>query len=283
MVYDAKAYKVMIASPSDVHAERQVARDVIHEWNSVHAEDKRIVLLPVGWETHSAPSMEARAQQVINEQVLTDCDLLVAVFWTRLGSPTGSSASGTVEEIEKHLAAGKPAMIYFSNTPVRPDSVEEQQYRALRDFRNQCEERGLIETYGSLSEFREKFTRQLALTIIRIYAASTGDDTNAHARVSVAVPETQVPRLSADSQQLLVEVAKDKHGIVLCVRTMDGLHIEANGRDFVEPQDARSQARWEGALDELRENDLLRDEGYKGEVFRLTAHGYEVADKLVAG
>ena len=30
-----------------------------------------------------------------------------------LGSPTGVSASGTVEEIEEHLRAGKPAMIYF--------------------------------------------------------------------------------------------------------------------------------------------------------------------------
>jgi hypothetical protein len=50
---------------------------------------------------------------VINRQVLADCDLLVAIFWTRIGSPTGSALSGTVEEIEKHLKAEKPAMLYF--------------------------------------------------------------------------------------------------------------------------------------------------------------------------
>jgi hypothetical protein len=42
---------------------------------------------------------------------------------------------GRTEEIEEHLRAGKPAMIYFSNAPVRPDSVDEAQYRALRKFR----------------------------------------------------------------------------------------------------------------------------------------------------
>ena len=49
MSYRADVYRVMIASPGDVLAERQIAREVIHEWNSVHSVDRRIVLMPVGW------------------------------------------------------------------------------------------------------------------------------------------------------------------------------------------------------------------------------------------
>ena len=86
MSYTARVVKVMIASPSDVAKERQLIRDVIQEWNAIHAEDRRIVLMPVGWETHSAPDMGDRPQAIINKQLLKSCDLLVAVFWTRVFS-----------------------------------------------------------------------------------------------------------------------------------------------------------------------------------------------------
>jgi hypothetical protein len=114
MPYQATAVNVMIASPGDVGAERQAIQCIIHNWNSMNSEERRTVLMPIMWETHSTPVMGDRAQAIVNRQVLAKCDLLVAVFWTRLGSPTGSSPSGTVEEIQEHLRSGKPAMIYFS-------------------------------------------------------------------------------------------------------------------------------------------------------------------------
>jgi hypothetical protein len=131
MSYQAEVYKVLIASPSDVQRERDMIRDVIYNWNYAHSEDRQLVLIPVGWETHSAPAMGIHPQEILNKQ-MKDCDLLIAVFWTRLGSPTSSSASGTVEEIERRIEKGKPAMIYFSAEPVRLDSVDPEQYRAFR-------------------------------------------------------------------------------------------------------------------------------------------------------
>jgi hypothetical protein len=87
--------KVMIASPGDVAKARQLARDVIHEWNAVNSDDRKKVLMPIGWDTHSSPEMGDRPQAIINKQVLAGADLLIAIFWTRLGSPTGKAASGT--------------------------------------------------------------------------------------------------------------------------------------------------------------------------------------------
>ena len=72
-----------------------------------------------------------------------------------------------IEEIEKHLSSGKPAMICFSSAPVRADSVDRDQYDALQHFKADCRRRGLTEEYESLAEFREKLTRQLAQTVIR--------------------------------------------------------------------------------------------------------------------
>ncbi len=96
------------------------------------AKDRRTVLMPIGWETHSVPDTGDRPQAIINGQLLKGADLLVVMFWTRIGSPTGVAQSGTVEEIEEHIRTGKPAMIYFSSAPVRPDSIDNDQYAALR-------------------------------------------------------------------------------------------------------------------------------------------------------
>ena len=75
------------------------------------------MLLPVGWETHATPAMGDRPQAIINKQILAGCDLLVAVFWTRLGSPTGAAASGTVEEIEEHLQRRQTCdALFFDST-----------------------------------------------------------------------------------------------------------------------------------------------------------------------
>ncbi len=165
MSYMADVWKVMIASPKDVLREREVIRRVIDEWNAVNSEqseDIGIVLLPVSSDTHATPEMGDRPQAILNRQLLKECDLLVAVFWTRLGTPTGEARSGTVEEIQQHMRSGKHAMIYFSNAPVSPDAIDSDQYRALTDFRRECFARGLCDSYDSVSEFQGKFSRQLA-------------------------------------------------------------------------------------------------------------------------
>ena len=276
MSYKATIYNVIIASPADVATERQVARDVILEWNAIHSDDRRMVLMPVGWETHSSPVTGDRPQGIINKQILETADLLIAVFWTRLGSPTGESLSGTVEEIEKHVDAGKPAMIYFSSAPVRPDSVDDVQYSALKGFRDKLKDKGLYETYESIGEFREKLTRQLAQTVIRNFAADAPDADDNDAVVTT--PST--PSLSDAAKQLLLEVSQDRNGQVLVVRTLGGTWVQTNRRSFIEQGKPRSEAMWEGAVQELVNLELLQQRGHKGEVFSITNDGYRVADLL---
>jgi hypothetical protein len=277
MAYRASVYRVMIASPSDVSAERRVAVDVIHEWNAIHSSDRHIVLIPVTWELHASPAMGDRPQSVINRQVLRDSDLLVAMFWTRLGTPTGVAASGTVEEIDEHLSAGKRAMIYFSSSPVRPDSVADDQYAALRQFKDECRKRGLIEEYDSVGEFREKFARQLTQTVIRDFAKDDESDV----LVLGAALRTDLPALSEAARELLAEAAKDaSDGAILCLGTIGGLLVQANGKSFTDPGSPRSEARWRGAVKELSDLGLVEDRGHKGEVFSVTDAGYRVADGL---
>ncbi len=165
MGYNATVLQVMVASPSEVNEERQLVQQVLGEWNAVHAKERKIVLLPAMWETHSAPSMGDRPQEIINKQVLRDCDILIAFLLTRLGTSTGKFPSGTVEEIEEHLRAGKPAMLYFSEARVAPDKLDMMQFEALRAFREEVKMKGLIETYSDLPDLRGRLSLQLSNTL----------------------------------------------------------------------------------------------------------------------
>lgn len=274
MSYTASVLKVMIASPGDVPQERTLVRDVIHEWNVVHAEDRGIVLQPVGWETHTSPQMGDRPQAIINKQVLQGCDILVAAFWTRLGSPTGTSSSGTVEEIEEHIANGKPTLIYFSSVPVRLESVDPKQYEALTVFKQSCYDRGLIEEYDDLAAFRMKFARHLAQTVIRLSGDLTTTDTSE--QVAIA----SLSNLSLEATELLASAASSRDGMVMQINSLQGLYIQANDRNHVEIGDPRSEARWRGALRELLDAGCLEDRLGVGELFNVTETGYRASSIL---
>jgi hypothetical protein len=96
MSYSAKTFNVMIASPGDVASERSIVRDVVYEWNAVNSSSRKIVLLPIGWESHSSPEMGTSPQAIINNQVLDKCDLLIGVFWTRIGTATDQYERGLI-------------------------------------------------------------------------------------------------------------------------------------------------------------------------------------------
>jgi hypothetical protein len=297
-MYQARVVKVMIASPDDVAPAREAARDVIRLWSELHAQERKIVLMPIGWETHARPDLGDRPQALVNKQVLKDCDVLVGIFWTRLGTPTGSSASGTVEEINEHVAAGKTAMIYFSREPVVTDNLDEEQWAALKQFKQECTTRGLIETFDSIADFRDKLTRQLTqLVFDKFHTAVLPNGSSSGAAPSGAIGQwladvqrrqsdpliALVAHLTTEARTLLLAGAVDANGTILFLRTMGGNIIQASGRQFGEPGEPRSEATWEGALNQLIREGLIQDAGHKREVFRLTDKGYRVADLFRSG
>jgi hypothetical protein len=278
MSYDANVFNVMIASPGDVASERNIIREMIYEWNAVHSRTRKIVLLPVGWESHSSPEMGNRPQEIINNQILDKCDLLVGVFWTRIGTSTGKYVSGTVEEIEKHIDAGKPTMLYSSEQPARLDSVDTEQYEKLKAFKSSCKNRGLYETYDSHSEFKEKFYHHLQLKVNDhdIFFSNNED----RFQEVIYPSKTQIPPLSGEARILLKEASMDNHGTILYTETFDGTDIQTNGKNLIPEENPRIVAQWESALKDLLNADLIVERGNKGEIFQVTNLGYQIADMI---
>jgi len=277
MSYIATVFKVMIASPSDVATERAIVRELLSEWNVVHSDNSRTVLLPIGWETHSVPEMGDRPQSIINKQILKDCDLLVGVFWTRIGTATGQFASGTVEEIEEHIKDGKPAMLYFSAAPVVPDSIEPDQYRQLQTFKKSCQSRGLYESYSDVNDFRAKLYRHLQLKLNR---DQYFQQKVAAESVNELADLPAVPVLSKEAAFMLKECASDSNGMIMNMSYIGGQTIQVKGKNLIEDGNDRSRAIWTSALLELESLGYVEPIGSKRELFRITNAGYEANDRL---
>ena len=73
-----------------------------------------------------------RPQAAINDELVRTSDVLVGMFWTKLGTHTGVAESGTVEEIDQFVAAGKPAMLYFSRRPIDPNAINLRQQGSFK-------------------------------------------------------------------------------------------------------------------------------------------------------
>lgn len=274
MSYDAKVIEILIASPGDVVSERGIVREVIADWNAVYARDRKIVLMPIGWDTHSSPDLSGRPQQMINDRLLAHADLLVGIFWNRVGSATGKAISGSVEEIEEHLKKQKPVMLYFSKQPIAADSVDHSQYNSLKNFKSWAKERGLVEEFDSLEEFRGKFQKHMPITLkdnqyIKgiMPVAPIGGGTGL----------TNILTLSEDERSILMAAA-EAHGIILKIGFIGGTSIQTGNKKFGDSKNSRSIAKWEAIIDKLRERGMMHDKSGKGEFFSITDLGYQAIE-----
>jgi len=157
----SEVYRVLIASPSDLTEERQAASEAIYEWNAQHSVAEGVVLLPMKWETHALPQAKTRPQAAINRQLVRGSDILVGMFWTKIGTHTGVAESGTVEEIDQFVAAGKPALLYFSNRLVDPSKIDPKQYRKLKLFKRATYSKALTGSFSGIDELRHVLLRDL--------------------------------------------------------------------------------------------------------------------------
>lgn len=188
MPYSATVLSVLIASPSDVTDERYAIADTLHEWNSLNSQSTGYVLLPVMWESHSAPVMGDRPQEIINRQVVRDCDMLIGAFWTRLGSPTGVEESGTVEEIRWFLKQSKPVMLYYSKQQVDLDRIDTGQLEKLKQFKASIRDKGIQADYSSIPELRQILLRHLTI-VMRDISVTPKVDAKTVREAKASVPE----------------------------------------------------------------------------------------------
>ncbi|WP_218017260.1 nucleoside 2-deoxyribosyltransferase, partial [Rhodococcus marinonascens] len=126
--------------------ERDAILRAVMTWNASRAEAAQTVLVPWRWEDNAVPLLGAAPQNIINAQAVDSCDIVVAVFDSRLGTATDTAVSGTAEEITRAAEAGKPVHVWFSSEAI-PRDADLDQLQRLRDFKAQLQMQGLLGSY----------------------------------------------------------------------------------------------------------------------------------------
>jgi hypothetical protein len=291
-----RVLNVLISSPSDVNAERDAVEKAIREWNVNHRNNRNIMLEPVRWETHSYPAMGKRPQGILNNQIVKDADLMIGIFGSRMGTPTGTAPSGTCEEIEEVRKTGCHVALYFSDAPVARNADREQ-LEALEAYRKSLAKEGLYFTFTSPDDLYRRVTNHLPRIVDdvedKLRKSEIVSPVTKH-EPTIRQPEARVrfvnrarsmnlrdgDELSPQEMELLWEAARSSSGEIYHSMTMDGEGLRANGKHFLVGATPRSASEWLSALRGLEDRGLIEPLSEDHDFFRVTGDGYTLSDTL---
>ncbi|ORM37078.1 hypothetical protein [Williamsia sp. 1135] len=150
MAYSTLALHLLVSAPGDVPpSDLAVVRKTISQWNLAFGRSFGLTVLPVSWTEHAASEFGERPQAILNDQIVEESDLAVALFFDRLGTPTGEAESGTAEEIDVLVKAGKSVAVLVSSAPRAPlngKALEER--RRLDGYLNELRKSALVFEYS---------------------------------------------------------------------------------------------------------------------------------------
>lgn len=162
-------YDIVISCPTDVDDERTVIENVVNDFNRTIGINLGINLNIKHWTTDSYAQSGGTAQELLNKQFINESDMIICIFWGRMGTPTENYESGTAEELQEAINAGKQVFLYFSNSPVPPKKLDIEQYKRVRDFEKKIQEEKIAyyKHYNNLDEFKSIITTDLNLFFIQ--------------------------------------------------------------------------------------------------------------------
>jgi hypothetical protein len=178
-----KLVRIFISSPSDVAEERKAAAELIEQELAKRAAFReRLKLDPFRYEDprSDTPFLANLSPQRSVDQRLRSADagIVVAILWARMGTPVRDPndptrilyQSGTEQEIEEALKAGREVLVYFRRgqppMPDDDDAVTEvlAQRSKVRAFRARLEQQGRgVNDYQDVEEFKHTLAQHLAV------------------------------------------------------------------------------------------------------------------------
>ncbi len=141
MSYSALVRRLLISCPGDVPAtDLAVVHKAINRWNGVYGKAFGAAIVPISWGTHAAAEFGRPPQAILNRQLVDECDICLALFANRLGTPTQAAESGTAEEIERFGTSGRYVGILRSQRPVNASRIDLGQAQKLEAYLERMKE-----------------------------------------------------------------------------------------------------------------------------------------------
>lgn len=235
--------RCLIASPSDVVDDREAARRSISMWNAHEGQQFGVRVEPVMWETHSIPEAGQHPQASINRQLVDECDMCIALFWSKLGSATPGYASGTVEELERTVERRLPALVYFCTRGL-PSNTDPDQLKAVRTYRAKIQDSVKWGEYGTAENLASLVGHHLTTAVApRFKDAELATPkrevlTAPYPDINVTVSVFHIyPRTPGDPKQLIRLTARNLSPIKFFPSTV-AARSALDGRSWICPRDA---------------------------------------------
>jgi hypothetical protein len=161
--------RLVLASPSDVESEWKLVSKIVAELNHGMAAELGFRVDVATWQTDVFPGFHPLGPQGHIDALLKieDADILLAIFWTRFGTPVADAQSGTQHEIMRAISAwtarGTPhVMVYFKTAPYSPSTRDEsEQWSKVLAFRDSFPHGGLWGSFRTRSQFEDQIRRDL--------------------------------------------------------------------------------------------------------------------------
>lgn len=272
----ANVYKIMIGAPSDIKEEIQVAFDVLKHWNDLNSETNGIVLLPKHWSISTYPTIGTHPQKAINKQVVEKSDLMVCIFGTRLGTPTDTEISGTVEEIKEHRKAGKDVMLFFKLSIDDFSSVDILQLQKITEFKKSIKDDVFWCEYSDSKAFKDLLNDKLQLYINDHWANEQIENKN-NKHVSIIDSFSDF-----DKERIIIWATSSinrSHGIYYS----GGYSTYSVGVRKYIVNNVQERAEWDDFYERLIKADFITIEKYDSErnpVYKLKKAAYDYVNEL---
>lgn len=91
---------------------------------------------------------------------------------------------------------------------------------------------------------------------------------------------TLLSKLTNETRTLLKEASLDSHGTIIHAKYISGTDIQTNGKNLISSKERREISKWEAALQDLVNKELIVDRNNKGEIFEVSNIGYQLADMI---
>ncbi|GAA1306361.1 hypothetical protein [Pseudonocardia xinjiangensis] len=139
----------------------------INRWNGIYGPSFGSAVIPISWGSHAAAEFGRAPQAVLNDQLVDGCDICVALFANRMGTPTAVAESGTAEEIQRLHQSGRYVGILRSRRFVDPATVDHTQAQLLDNYLLGIQQQALVLEYRTDAELENHIDAILVAAITR--------------------------------------------------------------------------------------------------------------------
>lgn len=153
----------MIISTGNMAEERRIVRDSIYHWNEINSEYEEVIFKASGYDIDVRADSGMRPQESINEQIVEKSDFAIVVLWNRLGKETGGFKSGSDEEIQQHLKAGKKVLTYFSKIKVDVDDIDVEQFAKFKAYKAELAKKVNYKEFDSYDKLKSIINDDLTI------------------------------------------------------------------------------------------------------------------------